>query len=145
MGELNKNEKGGTENVCQDIKQEQKGLPDIANTEFRNVTNYFNNKNGPTNESVEVNTYNNMVSEGTCGRNQADNEGVSNKLITENAELHAKNAELIDRLLGMAKEISIVQHENEDLEAELRDISDSLRNKHKLPEEPMQSGDISSM
>ena len=149
MGELNKNEKGGTEHVCQDIKQEQKGMPDITNKEFRNVPTSFNNKNGLTNElileqSVKVNTYNNIVSEGTCGRNQADNEGVFNKLITENAELHAKNAELIDRLLGMAKEISVVQHENEDLEAELRDISDSLRNKHKLPEEPMQSGDISS-
>ena len=51
----------------------QKGMSDIEDKEFRNVTTTFNNENGLTNEMIleqldKANSYNIKVLEGACGK-----------------------------------------------------------------------------
>ena len=72
------------------------------------------------------------------------NDGVINKLILENAELKAKNKQLSNQLLGMVQELSRVQHENEDLETELRDILNKVRNTKGLVQELVKSEGVLS-
>ena len=95
-----KNENNEAETICQNMEQVQNGKTDTENDTVQHNESRIDNK--PAVEHLkEHDSFTNVVYEETLDRKQFDIDSAMNKLMTENAELQAMNAELRHRLIDI--------------------------------------------